>query len=138
MKYFNVFEYLTPKASTNYFDADCTLLDALEKFDDNKYSVVPIIDKDGNFVSTISDGDVLRYLKNELHFDLSKAKNILVKDIPHYRPYQTLSVLTTPQVVCVLSLEQNFVPILDDRQKFIGIVKRKTIIQYLFQYMDNK
>ena len=30
-----------------------------------------------------------------------------------------------------LSLEQNFIPIVDDRNVFIGIIKRKTIIDML-------
>ena len=34
------------------------------------------------------------------------------------------------------SLKQNFVPVVDDRQIFIGIVTRQSIIQYLMNNAD--
>ena len=39
----NIFEFLTPKDSTFFIEADCTLRQALEKFCFHKFTVVPIL-----------------------------------------------------------------------------------------------
>ena len=128
----NIFEFLTPKANTFYLTSDSTIRQALEKFDAYKFSVVPLIDDNGAYVSTLSVGDILRYIKNNCNFDLSMAENNRVDQLEKYRPYIALPISTPVEDIIKLSLEQNFVPIIDDRGMFIGIIKRKTIINTLF------
>lgn len=135
MKDFNPLEYLIPKASTHYLNQKCTIRQALEKFDFHKFSVVPIIDDDGNYVSSISEGDILRYIKNDTAFNLKKAENVTLQEIEHYRPCKPLNINCTFEELAKLSLEQNFIPLLDDRGKYIGIIKRKSILEYLFNYI---
>ena len=43
---------------------------------------------------------------------------------------------TLMSVIYLQSLKQNFVPVVDDRQIFIGIVTRQSIIQYLMNNAD--
>ena len=38
----------------------------------------------------------------------------------------------------IMSMSQNFVPVVDDRQAFIGIVTRKDILQYCYKEYINK
>lgn len=128
----NIFEFLTPKANTFYLPSDSTIRQALEKFDTYKFSVVPLIDDNGAYVSTLSVGDILRYIKNNCNFDISMAENNRVDKLEKYRPYIALPISTPVEEIIKLSLEQNFVPIIDDRGMFIGIIKRKTIIDTLF------
>lgn len=127
----NVFEVLTPKMSTFYLDTKTTIRQALEKFDVHKFSVVPIIDDDGNYVTTISEGDILRFIKNSCDFNIDKAESTLVLDIEHYRPYRALSQTATSQQMFELITSQNFIPVVDDRNKYIGIIKRKEILKRL-------
>ncbi len=134
----NVFEFLTPKANTFYLPSDSTIRQALEKLDAYKFSVVPLIDDNGFYVSTLSVGDILRYIKNNCGFDLSMAESIKVQSLEKYRSYIALPVSTPIEEIIKLSLEQNFVPIVDDRGVYIGIVKRKTIIDTLFISKLNK
>ena len=128
---YNILNMLTPKMKTFYLDADSTIRQALEKFDYYKFSVVPLINQNGEFVSTISEGDILRFIKNDNNFDLSKAETTRISIIEKYRPYKALSISTPMKEIVKLSLEQNFIPIVDDRNVFIGIIKRKTIIDML-------
>lgn len=130
MKY-NVLSFLTPKMNTFYIEADSTIRQALEKFDYYKFSVVPLIGKNGEFVSTISEGDILRFIKNDNNFDISKAESTKISEVKKYRPYKALPISTEMNEIVKLSLEQNFIPIVDDRNIYIGIIKRKTIIDLL-------
>ncbi len=126
---FNIFSYLLPKNQTHYLTEKTTIRQALEKFDYHKFSVVPIIDDEGNYVSSISEGDILRYIKNCHNFSLSDAEKTYLKDIEHYRSYKPLNINATFDDVVKLALDQNFIPVLDDRNKFIGILKRRSILE---------
>lgn len=127
----NIFTFLTPKNQTFYLNSNATIRQALEKFDYHKFSVVPLIDENGRFISTCSEGDILRFIKNDCNFDVKKAENTLISQIEKYRPYEALDVNAPVDKALKLALEQNFIPIVDDRGMFIGIVKRKTIITVL-------
>ena len=132
----NLLIFLTPKSETLYLNQNSTVRQTLENFDVHKYSVVPLIDDDGFFVSTISEGDILRFIKNSCKFDISVAEKMKIKDLELYRPYKALPISTPMDEVVRLALEQNFIPIVDDRGVYIGIVKRKSIIDFLLSKIE--
>lgn len=134
----NLLIFLTPKSETLYLNKNSTVRQTLENFDVHKYSVVPLIDDDGFFVSTISEGDILRFIKNSCKFDISVAEKMKIKDLELYRPYKALPISTPMDEVVRLALEQNFIPIVDDRGVYIGIVKRKSIIDFLLSKIEIK
>ena len=132
----NVFEIITPKELTFYLYVDTNIKEALDIFEIHKYSVLPIIDGEGSYITTISEGDILRYIKNVCEFDYYKAKETKVIDIEKYRPYESLSQLGSFDDILDLIQSQNFIPIVDDRKKYIGIIRRKEILQYLKKYIN--
>ena len=132
----NIFELLTLKKATIYLSDKTTIRQALEKFDAHKFSVVPILNEEGEYLTTVSEGDILRYIKNEVGFDLKKAEEVLVIDVPHYRPYSSINIDATFDEIYAFGLSQNFIPVVDDRNMFIGIIKRKDIFVYLKEHKD--
>lgn len=128
-----ILEFLTPKAQTYYIDANSTIRQALEKFDYHKFSVVSMVDGNGTFVSTVSEGDILRFIKNKADFDVEIAEKTRLKDIEKYRGYKSVKLDSPVDDVLELLKDQNFVPIVDDRGVYSGIIKRKTIIEYLYR-----
>ena len=129
----DIFLFFTPKSGTHFLYEDCTVRQALEKFDVHKFSVVPLIGRDGHYITSVSEGDILRYIKNSAGFDLKAAENTPVAQIEKYRPYRALDLRTPTETVLELSLDQNFIPLVDDRGMFIGILKRRSIIEYLYR-----
>ncbi len=127
----SILSVFTPKKLTSYLLDTSTVRQAIEVFDIHKYSIVPLVDKEGHYVGTLSEGDLLRHLKNVLNYDIHEAEKTLVRDIPKYRPYQPLKVDSLLSEFFSLSLEQNFVPVVDDKGIYIGIIKRREIIKYL-------
>lgn len=134
----SIISLLTPKKLTFYLDENSTIRQALEKFDVHKFSVVPIINKEGKYCGTLSEGDILRFIKNVANFNMKIAENVLIKDIDHYRPYQALRIDALILEVFTLSLEQNFIPIIDDNDIYIGIIKRKEVIRELGDKFENQ
>ena len=125
----NIFTILTPKSQTEFIEYDSTIRQALETFDFHKFSVVPLIDDEGKYVSTLSEGDILRYIKNEANFDIEIAESVKINTIEKYRSYKAITIDSTMDEVLKLAMNQNFVPIIDDRGMYIGIIKRKDIIK---------
>jgi len=124
----NVFGLLTPKKGTYYLIKNNTIRQALEKFDAHKFSVVPVLNEDGDYITSLSEGDILRYIKNVCNFDIKIAEQTCIMDIEKYRPYKELNCNGTEDEMYNLILSQNFIPIVDDRNKFIGIIKRKDVL----------
>ena len=117
----NVFSFMVPKTMTKFLESDATIRQALEKMDFYKFSVVPLLDKYGRYLGTISEGE-----------------DIQVMNITRYRSYQSLNVNGTFEEMVALSMEQNFIPLVDDRDTFIGIVPRKRILEYLLDSYHGK
>lgn len=128
----NILFFLTPKNDTSFLESTCTIRQALEKMDYHKFTVIPLLDEEGKFISTISEGDILRFIKNNCNFNLEQAESVRLCEIERYRPYEALDVNVTIEEVFELSKSQNFIPIVDDRGVYIGIVKRKEIIEYFY------
>lgn len=131
----------TPKKMTSFLNENVTVRQAIEIFDVHKYAVIPLVDNDGHFVGTLSEGDLLRFLKNIVGYDIKAAEKVSVKEMERYREYRSLEVSSMWSEFFVLSLDQNFIPVVDDKGIYIGIVTRREIIKFLsnkveLQYKD--
>lgn len=86
-------------------------------------------------MATITEGDFLRYgeqyyLKNH---NLDIRDNVLT--IPRQMEYAPVSANANMEDLITRCMNQNFVPVIDDKGKFIGIITRKDIIQYTYKQM---
>lgn len=129
---FNLLQNLTLKKDCQYLLSNYTLRQALEKFKYHRYSIVPILDEDGRYFGTLSEGDLLFYIVSQKKFNIYDCEDVYIKDIIIHRSFKTESINSDFETLFKLSLEQSFIPIEDDRGYFIGIIKRKEIIAYLF------
>ena len=127
----NLLQLIVPKSKCQYLLTSTTLRQALEKFKYHRYATVPILDNEGRFFGTLSEGDLLELITNKDIFNIKEYENITIKDINLHRSYKILNINCTFDELVNLSLDQSFVPIEDDRGFFIGIIKRKEIIEKL-------
>jgi CBS domain-containing protein len=134
---FNVFELITPKSSVAFLQDNSTVRQALEKLTYHKFSVIPILNTEGEYVGSLSEGDVLRFLASQNDLDKESCESFLIMDIERYRSYKSIKIDASFDEVYEVSLSQNFIPIVDDRNIFIGLVRRKEIMMYIKNKMDN-
>ncbi|NLB48959.1 MAG: CBS domain-containing protein, partial [Erysipelotrichia bacterium] len=92
---FNLLHLLTPKVSTFFIKEDSTIRQALEKFAFHKFSVVPIIKENGEYCSTISEGDLLRYIMGTNNFAISLAESTKIEEVERHRPYDAIGIDAT-------------------------------------------
>ncbi|SJS46410.1 CBS domain-containing protein [Clostridioides difficile] len=129
----NILFFLTPKSEVAYIYEDYTIRQALEKMEYHKYSAIPIISKDGKYVGTITEGDFLWTLKNNLNLDLKGLEDVPVTDINRKMDNSPVSINADIEDLVIKSLNQNFIPVIDDQDTFIGIIKRRDVIGYCYE-----
>ncbi len=127
----NILLNITPKNQIAYVYDDYTLRQTLEKLEHHGYSAVPIIDRDGRYIATITEGDLLHVIKNRFSLNIKEAEGLPLMEIPRRFQIEAVTVHTSMDDLIAHALNQNFVPVVDDRGVFIGIITRKKIIQYL-------
>ncbi len=128
MKTSNILKLLKPKALISYISEDATLRQAIEKMKNHGYTAVPIINKNGEYVKTVAEGDFLWFILAHDIKSLEQLEEYTVKDIPKRVVCEPVYVYSTIEDLFKLSMNQNFVPVTDDRGVFIGIVTRKDIL----------
>ena len=131
----NILFFLTPKSEVAYIHDDESLRQVLEKMEYHKYSAVPIISRQGTYVGTITEGDLLWYIKNQLDLNLQEARRILITNVPRRSDNTPVSIDSNMEDLLDKAMKQNFVPVLDDKKSFIGIVTRKDIMMYFADMM---
>ena len=131
----NILCFLTPKSEVAYIHDDESLRQVLEKMEYHKYSAVPIISRQGTYVGTITEGDLLWYIKNQLDLNLQEARRILITNVPRRSDNTPVSIDSNMEDLLDKAMKQNFVPVLDDKKSFIGIVTRKDIMKYFADKM---
>ena len=127
----NLLFFLTPKASCAYLYDDFTIRQALERMENSGYAALPILHRDGSYCGTLTEGDLLWAVKNLSLMDLRDTENHSIMEIAHRKDNLPVTVTTNMQELVLKATDQNFVPVIDDRKRFIGIITRKDIIQYL-------
>ena len=134
----NILFFLTPKSEVAYITEDFTIRQTLDKMKEHKYSSIPILTKDGKYVGTITEGDLLWTLE-----DLAEKNEISLKDIdfmpvidvPRRKNNTPVPISANMELLVSKAISQNFVPVIDDSETFIGMVKRRTIVEYCYEKM---
>ena len=126
----NVALFLIPKKDIIYLKENATMRQALERMEYHSYTAVPLINSAGKYVGTITEGDLLWKLKNTPSLTFQNTEDIFLSEVEQH--VQNLPVTIDAQIEDLISraVVQNFVPVVDDQQIFIGIVRRREIIEY--------
>lgn len=126
----NILLFLIPKVQVEYVLNTYTIRQVIEKMDYHHYSEIPVLDKNGKYLGTISDGDILRYLKKyRLNWEDTMIEKI--SSVPTLHNIEPIQINKNMMDLVEIIVRQNFVPVIDDRENFIGIVTRKSVIEYM-------
>ena len=134
----NIAFFLTPKNEVVCEDEDATMRQVMERMEYHGYTAIPIIDREGKYVETLTEGDLLWQLKNTQNLNFKNTESIKVKDIVKRITHKSVSITSNIESLISLAVSQNFVPVTDDDGTFIGIIKRSDIINYCFNEMEKR
>ena len=130
--------FLTPKSEVVCLAPRTTMRQALERMERHSFTAVPMVDEQGCYAGTITEGDLLWKLKNTPGLDINGMEKILLKDITQHSINKPVRVDSRIVDLLTLASEQNFVPVVDDQDVFIGIVRRREIIEYCADLIKEK
>lgn len=131
----NILFFLKPKSDIAYIYDNSTLRQALEKMKYYHYTAIPILDQEGKYMGTLSEGDLLWAVFENTAFETSDQEKFFVKDIIQGKYHDPVNINAKLEDLLLIAVNQNFVPVTDDRGLFIGIVTRKDILQYYYNKM---
>ena len=126
----NILFFLTPKAMCAHLMADDTLRQALARMESARYAALPILNKKGEYCGTLTEGDALWALINRCGLDIHAAEHVRIMEIAHRKDNSPVKVTATMDQLLERASRQNFIPVVDDKNTFIGIVTRRSIIKY--------
>jgi len=137
----NIAFFMRPKAEVAFVYDDFTARQALEKLRHHGFTAVPVLSRDGKYVGTLSEGDLLWLIVNgeggEPHtMQVEKLEKFKISDIDlklsgERNPPVNITARIDELLLRVLG--SNFIPIVDDRGVFIGIVTRSVVIKYFYE-----
>ena len=129
----NILFLLTPKSQIAYVLDDYTVRQVIEKMDYHHFTAIPVLNRDGRYVGTVTEGDLLWFIRDRYQLNYEAAEKESLKSIKLRRTYTPVTVDVAPSALFDVAVNQNFVPVLDDNGYFIGIVTRKTLLTALWK-----
>lgn len=133
----NILFFLIPKSKVEYVYEDFSVRQVLEKMSYHRYSAIPILNDKGNYVGTITEGDILWHIKEKHDYSLKSAEADPLRAVAKKHDVRPIKSTEKVENLIRLAIGQNFIPVIDDSDTFIGIVTRKDIILYCADRMKD-
>ena len=127
----DITSFLTPKSEVVWVSAEGTIAQALERMKPNGFGSVPILDEDGRYFGTLSTSDLIWYLVQGGDSWQHAAFVTPLASVRRARHDNALRIAAgVPKLLSQIAL-QSFVPVVDDTGLFVGIVRRRPVIEHL-------
>lgn len=133
----NIAFFLLPKSEVVYLTEDATLRQTLERMEYHRFTAVPILNDAGEYVGTVTEGDLLWYIKNTENYKFEEMSKHGLSDVPLRLHHKAVRIDSNMEDLISLAKQQNFVSVIDDMNRFIGIVRRSDIIDYCERLIVN-
>ncbi len=128
----NILFFLTPKSQVVCVNSGFTIRQVSEKLKYHQYTAVPILDDDGKYVGSVSEGDLFWFIKEKGNFSYKEAEDVLISTIPLTRSMKPITSSASMEDLYLMVTDQNFVPVVDDSGTFIGIITRNQVLKYFY------
>ena len=126
----NVAFFLIPKSHVAYLTEGSSFRHGMDKLRRHGYTAIPVVARDGRYLGSVNEGDFLWNIMSMGSLDLNELEEARIDDIISDRT-PPVRVTTPVEELMDRLLDQNFVPVVDDRDMFVGIVTRRSVMAYL-------
>lgn len=126
----NVLMLLKPKKTVKYIYDHSTLRQGLEIMKKYGYTALPVINSDGRYIGTVSEGDFLYYILERRDSGMKSQEKHNIHEIVRGGFNPAVKIDVSMDELLERAQSQNFIPVVDSLDNFIGIVTRQDIIKY--------
>ena len=81
----NILFFLTPKEDVAHVEETDTMRQVLEKMEHHGYTAIPLLGVEGKYIGTITEGDLLWFLKDRNFPDLKLLEDMPITSIERRR-----------------------------------------------------
>ena len=127
----NIAKIMIPKPLTRVLHAKDTVRQALETMENHGYTAIPVLDEEERYIGCVTEGDFLRHILRVGDADKKAHEHFFVGDLVRKDFCEAIAITAETEDVVRTILNQNFVPVVDDRNVLCGILTRKGVIQEL-------
>ena len=85
----NILFFLTPKEDVAHVEETDTMRQVLEKMEHHGYTAIPLLGVEGKYIGTITEGDLLWFLKDRNFPDLKLLEDMPITSIERRRDNQS-------------------------------------------------
>lgn len=121
---------LKPKNLITYLYGDISASDGLLKLIESGFSAVPVINRDGYYLGVVSERDFLFVILDDGSIESLKKDGLTVGSLASVTRFEPVSIDADFEILFKRIINQNFVPVIDSRGMFSGIVTRQDIIKF--------
>lgn len=132
----NILRFMVPKSLVEYLTEEQTFRQALEKMRYHRYAAIPVLDSEGKYMGTLRNDDILRKILELGEFSPKAAERISLTSLLDSRSAKPVYHNASMQELIEEVKEHNFVPVVDDRGCFIGIILRRDVLNYLLDFYN--
>lgn len=126
----NIAFFLTPKADVAWVKTTSTVRQAIERMEHYRYTAVPLLSPEGRYAGTLTEGDLLWFMKQNPTLRFEDTERIPLERVTLRLKMPPLRISADIEQLFSMVLDQNFVPVVDDRDVFIGLVRRRAVLSY--------
>lgn len=129
----NIAFLLKPKSQVAYLVEGSSFRQGMEKLRRHGYTAIPVISRDGRYLGCISEGDFLWNIMSMGSLATHDLEQARIDDIISEDRMPPVKITADVEALVTRALEQNFVPVVDDRDMFMGIITRRAILSYCIE-----
>jgi CBS-domain-containing membrane protein len=123
--------FLIPKRDVVWIPVDASMRHAFLRMEESGYTAIPMLDRHGCYAGTITEGDLLRKLMYSTQDpSIAGTERVRVVEVPLRTRIAAVDIESDVEKLFDRAVEQNFVPVQDSRGVFVGIVRRREILEY--------
>lgn len=128
--------FLTPKAEVAWVPTTATVRQAIERMENHRYTAIPVLTPDGGYDSTLTEGDLLWFFKQNPEVRFWDTERVPLSHVTRRMVLKPVDIDAEIETLLALAIDQNFVPVVDGRGAFIGIVRRHSVLVFFRDRMS--
>jgi CBS domain-containing protein len=132
----NISFFLTPKAEVAWVPTTSTLRQAIERMEHHGYTAIPVLTASGGYADTLTEGDILWFMKQHPDIRFGDTERVSLDKVARRVTLRPVDIDANVEALLSLAVDQNFVPVVDSRRAFIGIVRRRSVLIFFRDQMS--
>ena len=134
----NILFFLTPKDEVTHITETDSLRKVLEIMEKHAYPGIPLLSKNGKYIGTVTEGDLLWYLKEHDFLTPEEMDEVLITTVRRRRDNKAVYVHEKLESLFEKAIKQNMIPVVDDDKVFIGLVTRTDLLLEMGRRLNPK